>query len=168
MGYLWFPYKKKIFVNFAPMGLTALLGIFIVLIFRNYQNIVYKLSLRLGLWFATLKEIFKNPLGYGLDTFSGLSSKFYSKIGHWEWAYNEYLEIAFYVGIAVWFIIGLFLIDKFQGIGTGLQRTIAASCLIIAVICLGQPTMHFARLAGTIIPLFAFLEILKQKENLCR
>ena len=167
MVYLWFPQKKKIFVNLAPMGWTALLGIFIVLIVRNYHNVIYKLTLRLELWAVTLREILHNPLGFGLGTFSELSPKIYSKMGHWEWVYNEYLGIAFCVGVLVWFVIGLFLIDKFQGMRVGLERTVATSCLIIAVICLGQSPMHFSRLAGTIIPLFAFLEILKRKENLC-
>ena len=166
--YLWIPKKsiqfwKKIFINLFPMGWATLLGIFIVLIIRNYHNFSYKLSLRIGLWVATLREILENPMGYGLGTFSGLSSQIYSNQGHWEWTYNEYLGIAFCVGILVWFIMGLFLIDKFQDIGEGLKRVIAASCLIVAVICMGQSPMHFPRLIGTIIPLFAFLEILKMK-----
>ena len=166
MVYLWFPQRKKIFVNLAPMGFTALLGIFIVLFVRNYKYIFYKFILRLGIWSATIKEIFFRPfIGFGLGTFSELSDKFYSKLGHWGWAYNEYLEIAFCVGVLVWFIIYLFLMDKFKKIGIGLERNIAASCLIVAIICLGQSTLHFARLIGTIIPLFAFLEILKRKEG---
>lgn len=165
MVYLWFPKRKKIFINLAPMGIVGLLGIFIVVFARNYNQIIYKFTLRSGLWIATLREILARPfIGNGLGTFSELSPQIYSKLGHWEWTYNEYLGIAFYTGILSLFFIGLFLIDKFQNIGEGLKRKVATSCLIIAVICMGQSPMHFARLAGTIIVMFAFLEILKRKE----
>ncbi len=166
MVYLWFPKRRKIFINLAPMGIIALTGVFIVIFARNYNSFVYKLGLKSGLWISTLKEILSRPfVGSGLGTFSELSSKFYSKMGHWEWTYNEYLGVAFCVGIASLFLIGLFLIDKFQNTGTGLERIVATSCLIIAVICLGQSPLHFPRLVGTIIPLFAFLEILKRRKE---
>jgi len=158
--YLLYPKKEKIFVNLAPMGWIALLGIFIVLIVRNYHNAIYKFTLRLGLWKDVFMDILRQPLGYGLGTFSKITS-----MGKWEISQNEYLEIAFCIGVLAWFIAGLFLIDKFQGVKVGLERTVAASCLIITVICLGQSPLHFPRLTGTIIPLFAFLEILKRKEG---
>ena len=167
MIYLWFPKRKKIFASlFTPMGLTILFGSLIVLTVRNYHYILCKFTMRLGLWFEILKQIIKKPFGYGLGIFSLLSDKFYSYQGHWEWVYNEYLEIIFCIGIVSLYFIIRFLGDKFNGVGFGIERTIAASCLIVAIICLGQPAMHFARLTGTIIPLFAFLEILKRKERI--
>jgi hypothetical protein len=165
MAYLWYPNKKKIFINLAPMGLTVLLGAFIILVVRNYHNIIYKLTLRLGLWVAVLREILNKKLGYGLGTFSALSQNIYTKLGHREWIYNEYLAIAFYVGIPALILMLIFLKNKFEDVGTGLVRAVSASCLIAVIICLGQSPMHFPRLAGTIIPLFAFLVILKRKEG---
>ena len=166
MVYLWFPKRKKIFINLAPTGLIVLLGIFIIVVVRSYRFIFYKLTLRLELWVATLREILHNPLGFGLGTFSGLSGNFYSRLGHWENTYNEYIGIAFSAGILSLFFIAMFLRNKFKDIGTGFNRAVILSCLIVAVICMGQSPMHFARLAGTIISLFAFLEILKRKEIL--
>ena len=164
--YLLFPKKKRIFINLAPMGLIASLGIFIILLIGNFKTIFCKFAMRFELWVNVLKEIIKRSLtGFGLGTFPELSSKIYSYQGHWKWIYNEYLSIAFYIGILGLFPVIIFLKNKFNGIGVGLERAIATSCLIIAIICLGQPAMHFPRLAGTIIPLFAFLEILKRKEG---
>ena len=159
MVYLFYPKRKKLFINFAPMGLIALLGIIITFTLRNYRYGIYKMGIRLGIWIDTIKEIIKRPaIGFGLGSFSNVL--------RWEWAYNEYLEIAFCVGVLGLFFIFMFLKDRFKNIGIGLERYIASSCLIIVIICLTQPALHFARLTGTIIPLFAFLEILKRKEIL--
>ncbi len=166
MIYLRYPQRKNIFINLAPMGIIMVLGIFLVALIRNYNELIYKFSLRAGLWIATLKAILERPfIGYGLGTFNSLSDRFYTRQGHWELNHNEYLGIAFSVGLLSLFFIWKFLIDKFKGIETNLIRAFATSCLIISVICLGQSAMHFARLAGTIIPLFAFLEILKRRES---
>jgi hypothetical protein len=159
MAYFLFPKRIKIFINLAPMGLIILFVISAGFIIRNYANIVYKFTLRLGMWKDTFADIIRNPLGNGLGTFFKTTSW-----GVWDVPQNEYLGIAFSVGILSWFFIYGFLKDKFTGTKENLHRAVTASCLIVAVICLGQSPMEFARLTGTIIPLFAFLAILKRLE----
>lgn len=161
MLYLLYPKKNKIFINLAPIGLIAVVGILTVFIFRNYQNIVYKFTLRLGLWCDILKDIIRNPLGSGLGNFSKVTPL----LGEWKVPQNEFLGVAFYVGVLSWVFIYMFLKDKFTIAKDNLHRSIFASCLIILIICLGQSPLHFPRLMGTIIPVFAFLEVLKRREK---
>ena len=165
--YMFYHKKEKIFINLAPMGLTAILGIAIVLISRNYAQVFSKFLLRLELWGEVLKQILRHPfIGYGLNSFPSLSHQIFSRLGYCEWIYNEYLNVAFCLGVFALIPVYGFLKDKFNNVGLGINRYIAASCLIASIICIAQPSLNFARLAGTIIPLFAFLEILKRKENL--
>uniref|UniRef100_A0A6M3IWS1 O-antigen ligase n=1 Tax=viral metagenome TaxID=1070528 RepID=A0A6M3IWS1_9ZZZZ len=158
--YLFYPRRKEIFVNIAPMGWTIILGVTIFFILRNYHLMFYKLGLRLELWFSILKDIAHSPFGHGLGAFSRVSV-----LGQWNWIYNEYLGIAYSIGILSLPIIYIFLKNKFTGAKNKLARSVSASCLIAAIICLGQSAMSFPRLAGTIIILFGFMEILKRKEN---
>lgn len=161
MAYLWYPKKGKFFVNLAPMGLIALLGVIIAFVVRNHQLILYKGGLRVDLWFHSVKQLMAHPfLGHGVGTFS----RNVPGMGQWNWTYNEYLGVAFYLGITGLFIALMFLKDKFLNVGDGFKRIVAASCLIVVIICLGQPMLHFPRMVGTVIPLFAFLKILKRKE----
>ena len=169
VGIIYF-FRKKLFNLFGMVGFMSILSAFAFLIIRNYQYTLMKITMRGELWFNILKETFTRPfLGFGLGSFPLLSAQIYARQGQWDFIYNEYLGVAFSVGIlgAVFFI--LFLWDKFRNINTKFQAILATSCVIVAVICLGQSPLHFARMAGTIIPLFAFLEILKntKKEEIC-
>ena len=160
--YFWYPQRRKIIINLALMGIIALTGIVIVMIIRNYHPAVYKFLLRVDVWKSVLKDILNHPfIGSGIGMFSKTTT-----MGHWQWMYNEYLAIAFYLGLPGLFCLGMFLKDKFNG---AKERAIVTSCFIVLIICLCQSPMHFARMAGTIIPLFAFMEILKRKgdEQLC-
>lgn len=160
MAYFLYPRKNRIFINLAPMGWIAVLGIIVIFLIQNYQNIIYKLGLRFQLWRDVLIDILHKPMGYGLGTFS----KVYTGIGEWAVPQNEYLGCVYYIGILSLFFIYGFLKDKFIGIENNFTRVISVSCLIATITCLGQSALHFPRLAGTIIPLFAFLEIAKRKE----
>jgi hypothetical protein len=154
IGMVYLLHRKK--------GKFIILGIISLGIIGNFHNILYKLALRLNLWRLALLDIIKRPLlGYGIDTFS----KTIPPQGTWQWTYNEFLGVAFSIGLLSWIFIYRFLRNKFSGISQGLERTICASCLIATIIFMGQPALHFARLAGTIIILFAFWEILKGGNN---
>lgn len=161
LAYLLYPQRRKIIINLSLMGLIALFGVGIVLFSRYGHSIIYKLQLRLDVWGEAIRQVFLSPLaGRGLGVFS-----YTDKMGHWEWAYNEYLSIALYAGIPVLFFVYGFIKDKFKLGINGLFRIITASYFITTIICFVQPSLHFARLAGTIIAVFAFMEILKREEN---
>lgn len=161
LAYLLYPQRRKIIINLSLMGLIALFGIGIILFSRYGYSIIYKLQLRLEVWGEAIRQIILNPLaGKGLGVFS-----YIDKMGHWEWVYNEYLSIALYVGIPVLLFVYEFMKDKFKLRRRGLSRVITASCFIAAITCFVQPSLHFARLVGTIIVVFAFMEILKREEN---
>ena len=162
MVYLFFPNRKKILINLAPIGWIASFGIISVFILKNYQSILYKLGLRLELWFGVLKDILKHPfIGSGFDAFSKVTS-----MGQWKVVFNEYLGVALNLGLIGLFFFGKFLHEKFKGTAVGIERGLKASCLISAIICLGQSSLHFPRLAGTIIVLFALWAIVNKQENI--
>lgn len=161
IGAVYFFYHNKKVRHYisTPIGLTSISGVLIFFLIRNYHTIIHKLSLRITVWGYALTDILNHPFaGSGLGIFS-----FTNKWGHWEWMYNEYLAVVLYIGLPGLFFLIMFLKNSFNGLK---DRGITAACLIIAVSCLFQSPLHFARLAGTIIPLFAFMEILKRKDRL--
>ena len=157
--YLWYPQRRKIIINLALIGLIALTGISIVFLARVSQSATYKFSLRADIWLDVIRQIFRYPwIGAGLGTFSVVTP-----MGFAEWIYNEYLSIAFYAGIPALICLMMFLKDKFTFGRVDLSRCIVASCLILAIICLGQSPMHFVRIAGAGIVLLGFAEITKME-----
>lgn len=157
LGYLWFPQRKRIIGNMGMPILLVIVTLCGVFFIRNYHQLFYKFSLRLDLWLWTIKEIFLNPFGKGLGTFSRIT-----EMGQWQWAYNEYLGAMWSLGIITLPVVIFQFKDIFKQ-KTGFNRIIASSCLIILVICLSQSILHFPRMAGTVIPLLAFLDITRRE-----
>jgi len=158
MAYL---FRKKISnLRFSYIYFMVFITSLIFLCIKSFN----KLSLRFDVWVVTLQMIFKKWLyGYGIGTFKYINSKHIQ----YDDPYGLYLGVTYALGILGIIALILFLKDKFIRIKNNalIAQGLLVSCLILVLCGFGYSFLDYPRLAGTIIPLFAFLEILKRKEN---
>jgi len=139
-------FRKQI-IGLGSMWIMFFMSCIVLFVSIFYKLMFYDLRPRLWVWFETLKSL--TLAGHGFSFSKNLEHIF----GHFDNPYNQYLGILFSVGIfSIPIFIWLYNSMKNRGL-------VFPSCLILAIIALGQSFMDFPRLSGTVIVLFGLLNI---------